>query len=180
MPKIIGISGGKGVGKDTVASFLTGVHNFTRLSFGDPIKEALTTIFEVDRSLFWDEKKKEVPSDLLCGRTPRYLMQTLGTEWGRDLVSETLWVDLLVAKMQRQSYMRSGFVIPDVRFPSEAQAIRYMGGTIWHVHRKETPYAADTHASEMGISDSWIDAEIDNNGNMESLRLRIGDLLVKK
>ena len=27
---------------------------------------------------------KEVPCELLGGKTPRYAMQTLGTEWGRD------------------------------------------------------------------------------------------------
>lgn len=180
MIKIIGIAGGKGVGKDTVANILCTRYGFTRMAFGDPIKEALASIFQVDKSFFNDEKVKEVPSALLCGWSPRYLMQTLGTEWGRALVSPDLWVDLLVSRIEAQSYKfkGAGVVIPDVRFPSEVQGLRVIGGKIWKVERKHTPYSiGDNHASENSMSDVWYDKVIDNNSGMDSLAARIGDLL---
>ena len=37
---------------------------------------------------------RETPHPLLCGRTPRQALQTLGTEWGRDCIGDDVWVRL--------------------------------------------------------------------------------------
>ena len=34
------------------------------------------------------------------GKTPRYLMQTLGTEWGRMMVDGDLWVELCCVRIR--------------------------------------------------------------------------------
>ena len=50
----------------------------------------------------------------------------LGTAWGRESVHENLWVDLLMAQIERsESHL---VVIDDVRFPNESTAIRNRGG----------------------------------------------------
>lgn len=54
-----------------------------------------------------------------------YLLQMLGTEWGRNTVSENLWVDLLKKRREKiieRSYAgteRKLFVVSDCRFPNE-------------------------------------------------------------
>ena len=178
---VIGIAGGKGTGKDTVANCLVESHGFQRFAFGDPIKEALATMFRVDVALFHNEALKEVPSDELFGHTPRYLMQTLGTEWGRDKVSATLWSDLLVRKLGRLHYRGiRKIVVPDVRFPSETKAIYDLGGFIWRVDRVASIYASgDGHRSEQGIGSELVSHHIDNNGTKSELIRSIGDLLDK-
>lgn len=178
---IIGIAGGKGTGKDTVASRLMSRYGFQRFAFGDPIKEALAVMFRVDIAIFHDEETKETPNKALLGFTPRHLMQTLGTEWGRDVISQTLWSDLLVTKLKKIQYRGiRRIVVPDVRFASEAKAIRDLGGHVWQVHRNTTIYApGDTHRSEHGLEDRLVSDQLDNNGTKELLHNSIGALLEK-
>ena len=41
-----------------------------------------------------DGRWKEHPCSLLLNKTPRYAMQTLGTEWGRELIGENIWTHI--------------------------------------------------------------------------------------
>lgn len=45
MALLIGLTGHKSVGKDTVADYLCARYGFTRLSCAKPLKDALATIF---------------------------------------------------------------------------------------------------------------------------------------
>lgn len=165
-PTLIGITGTKGAGKDTIADLLESEFEYTRYSFADPIKQSLATMFGVPLVWFNDPATKEVPNPLLMGKSPRYLMQTLGTEWGRDLVVSDLWVQLLLRRVEAaQSVGHTYAVVPDVRFNGEALAIKEAGGVIWHVHREAPMYSQDdTHRSEMGIDGTYIDLSIANTG----------------
>ena len=48
---IIGICGLIGSGKDTIADYLVEKHNFTKMSFADKLKDAVSQMFEWDREL---------------------------------------------------------------------------------------------------------------------------------
>ncbi len=176
LPWLIGISGNKGVGKDTVANHLVNIFGFQRYSFADPIKRCLTDMFDVPRSLFDDPSLKETPSPLLMGRSPRYLMQTLGTEWGRDMVISDLWVRLMLRHVETaQSRGTRYFVVPDVRFDGEAQAIKDAGGIIWEVTRPDPTYGTgDSHRSEAGIDRQYVDTVIENSSTMHMLFTQVG------
>ena len=63
--------------------------------------------------------------------TPRKLLQLLGTECGRQIIHPNIWVNALFA-----SYLKdSNWVVTDVRFPNEAQAIKDKGGIVIRVER---------------------------------------------
>lgn len=171
--KLIGIAGKKGAGKDTAAQYLSRVYGLRILSFADPIKDALAVMFGVPVSLFHDPETKEIPSPELLGFSPRFLMQTLGTEWGRDTVRSTLWIDLLIRKAKKVRSSYAGVVVPDVRFDNEAEAIRSAGGAIWLIRRNQET-AADQHPSEVGVSPSLIDFTIDNTRDLRVLRTQVG------
>lgn len=173
---LVGIYGRKFAGKDTAASLLTDTYGYARVSFGDPIKQALAAMYGAPLSVFYDTELKETPLDCLLGRTPRFLMQTLGTEWGRDVVSPTLWVDLLVKRIARLLGTVPGVVVPDIRFDSEAEAIIGTGGVLVEVTR---PGAGDTdtHKSEAGIDRSWVHETIVNDGTIEQLHSRLRSAL---
>lgn len=105
--RLIGIAGPARAGKDTLASYmldnLDGV--WSRSSFADPLKEMLRAI-GVDCS---DDKKAVVSDDY--GVTPRHMMQTLGTEWGREMIHGNIWVEAF-ARLNAGKCV----IVPDVRF----------------------------------------------------------------
>lgn len=174
---IIGICGAAGAGKDTVAMRLVNAHGFRRIAFADPLYEMVEAFTGLHEELLRDRATKEAEIGWI-GKSPRHLLQTLGTEWGRKHVSEDIWI-----KIALQRARQSGLVtIPDVRFDNEAEAIRAAGGSVWLVER---PCAScldsstASHASERGISAHFIDDVIKNDGDLSVLCDRVDSAVEK-
>lgn len=150
---LIGLCGAAGSGKDTVAEILRDIGQFYRVAFADPIYEMVSTITGLLPEDLHDREIKELPIDWI-GRSPRQLLQTLGTEWGRHCVSETLWVDIAMRRVEQQIAAGRSVVITDVRFDNEAAAVKAAGGQVWQVVRSDgcVRGAAMLHASEAGVS----------------------------
>lgn len=157
---IIGLTGGKGCGKSTVAKIINKLHDYEIISFATPIKDMLRVLGLGDAELN-DPTIKEIVLDEY-GKTPREMMQSLGTEWGRMLVSGDVWISALRKQLKPQK----NYVIDDVRFDNEARFVRERGAVI-HVER-ERYIEGDTHISEAGIDDDLIDATIKNVSCYES------------
>jgi len=94
-PLLFGLAGIARSGKDTAAQHLVTQHGFHSYAFADPLRDGLMHILNLSPCDFEGEQKEQVLPWL--GRSPRYLMQTLGTEWGRDTVHPELWL-LLAAQ----------------------------------------------------------------------------------
>lgn len=138
-----------------------------------------------------------------CYLTPRYALQRLGTEFGRDCYPNT-WLDkairtartLLDPADDGWSYTAKGGLnprapwglgplprvegvsIPDVRFMNEVLGVRAAGGKVIRVARPGAGLAkgAGQHASEseMGsLPDSLFDVVIVNDGTLEDLRVKV-------
>lgn len=134
MPPIIyGLCGKKGSGKSTLARQIPGAEV---IPFAKPLKDALIAM-GLDKRLFTDPKCKEVPQKILQNQTPRYVMQTLGTEWGRHLIGPYFWEDLWVTAVERSK--SSIVIVDDVRFASEANLVYDLGGQIIQIKRGEDP-----------------------------------------
>lgn len=164
--KLIALAGPAYCGKDTVAGILRREFPACSLAFADPIRDMLRATFGLTDEHFFG-KLKEVPIDWL-GKSPRQLMQTLGTEWGRGLIHEDLW--LMLAERKIETIRASGFhaVVTDCRFENEAARIRANGGVVWHIKRGEAR-SVNTHVSEAGIAFQPGDKIIDNNGTISDL-----------
>lgn len=119
---------------------------------------------------YWIAKKEEIIPAI--GKSPRELMQTLGTEWGRNFVNEDLW---LILARQRLLKLGPGMVIADVRFDNEALWVRKLGGRIIHV-RRDLAERVKQHASEVGVTMEEGDGVIVNNGTLEELQQAVKDL----
>lgn len=173
---IIGICGAAGAGKDTVAMRLRD-HGFFRVAFADPLYDMVSAMTGLRVEELSDRDRKEQKIEWL-GKSPRQLLQSLGTEWGRQIVSEDVWI-LLALRTARAA---SRAVIPDVRFDNEAQAIRAAGGSVWRVVRPGIscldPSTAQ-HSSERGISPELIDDVILNDGSLERLQGRVDAAILK-
>lgn len=194
---IIGISGHKQSGKDTIAKIwqlldfaesqkyrevvgekypnketfvlacLTGEENYTPYqhyflweikSFAHKLKEIVSVLTGICVECLDHESTKQstLPNMWLNYplevKTYRELLQKLGTEVFRNHVAQTIWIDLLVSeyKTRLESSKELNWLITDVRFPDEADAIKSMGGELIRVI---TPYmdSGDTHTSETGL-----------------------------
>lgn len=175
--KVVGITGAKRAGKDTVADYLRDVYGFRRLAFAEPIKDALAAAFGVDVAIFHDQSVKEKPLGCLLGHTPRRLMQTLGTGWGREMISDSLWRNLLYQKASEALSGGSSVVVSDVRYDNEAQTVKDLGGHIIEVRRPSADNSGDTHSSEGGIGSDFIDFRILNSRGFEALYAQVGVIL---
>lgn len=168
-PILIGLAGHARVGKDTVANHLATHLTLISYAFADPTKQALASMFHLSTAQL-EGAEKEQPLSWL-GKSPRELMQLLGTEWGRNFVHPQLW--LLLAEQNLQlladhDQSMNGVVIRDVRFENEADWIRSKGGVIFHISRCGVR-PANEHPSEHGVQRRSGDYAIENNGTLEDL-----------
>lgn len=163
---LIGFTGKAGSGKDTAANYLKQNYPFKSVAFADPIRAGMRSMIGLEDRHFAHPDKEVVLPEL--GKSPRQMMQTLGTEWGRVTVNQDIW--LILAGKKIDEYQREGYhvAITDVRFENEAAYLRSRGALIVHVLRGEagTPHA---HASEAGIQRNPEDWIIYNNGSLEDL-----------
>ena len=176
-PQIIGLTGPAGAGKSAVAKILMNTYGYRLAPMAGPLKQML-----IAGGLSHDDvygEHKERPSDILGGQTPRHAMQTLGTEWGRDLIHPDIWVNMWTDAYQR--IVRTGSLVPkqpvvadDVRFENEVKAIRDLGGVIVEVKRPYYGYST-AHRSEGGVGKT--DRYISNNLGLDLLQAQVGYLL---
>jgi hypothetical protein len=169
MRRIIGLTGPAGAGKDLTASMVPGA---CRIAFADPIYQGLAVMLGIPEAVLRDRSEKEKPI-VGIGASPRQLLQTLGTEWGRQMVRQDIW--LRVAFWRWEQLASGGvslIVVTDVRFQNEARLIRENGGEVWMIHRPGVePVAA--HSSEAGLPLRLIDRLVVNDGTVDQLRERV-------
>lgn len=170
MRPIIGFSGLIGSGKTWAADVLIQRHGFKKVRFAGPLKAMCAALGMTYEEIDGHDRNK--PSDLLCGRTPRYALQTLGTEWGRQIIGENLWVNAWLRAVEAIIPAHLPVVVDDVRFENEAAAVRSLGGKVIRIHRPGL--AVGDHASEQGCS---FDYCIDNDADRGAFAVKINALV---
>lgn len=149
---IVGVCGRAGSGKDTIADILVRNHGFVKVAFADPLKRVCRDIFDFSYEQLWgpSERRNEQDTRYLRKRgrifseavndfesfsprdeylTPRFALQQLGTEWGRNCYSD-IWVEyaLRVAdKLLKKDYV--------------------LGEAVWHYDAERGLYRGDPHFS---------------------------------
>jgi hypothetical protein len=202
---IVGLVGFIGAGKGTVADLLVDRHDFEKESFANSVKDACATIFGWNRSMLegdtpesraWREQPDKWWSEKL-GRefSPRLALQLMGTEAGRDVFHPDLWVHTVMRRCENAPY--HNYVIADVRFPNEVNAIVNSGGKIIRVRRGDDPewYSLarecnlhnqqeimrnaypEVHFSEWAWIGSHYDIVLDNNCSLDELTVRVDKLV---
>ena len=182
---LIGLHGPARAGKSTVARYLVEQYGFAEVSFAAPMYRGLATMLGIDVGDLQSEALKDQPIAWLGNSTthepvtPRYLLQTLGTEWGRDMVRKDLWLILLKRAIDRVSAMRpiAGVVVSDVRRDEEAELVLARGGELWGVRRMEIATAVRAHETEKPISTNYPSRGIVNAAGFPALHSRVDQLL---
>lgn len=166
---IIGLVGRARSGKDSVANVLCEEYGYQRERFAGPLKDMLRTLLRAagcpSHCLeYWIEGGgKELSCPYLMGRTPRHAMQTLGDQWGRQLIHADLW-----AGIGAQRAPDNG-LFADVRYLNEAAAIRRHGGKIVRITRPCADILPATHTSESELDSISCDYHLANVGTLENL-----------
>ena len=100
--KLIGITGPAQCGKDTVADYLIERLGYAKASFADPLKKMLEAGLGLNAAQLYGPDKEAIAPRYGC--SPRHIMQTLGTEWGRERVHPDIWVRAMVAQMDDEGF----------------------------------------------------------------------------
>ena len=193
---IIGICGLIGCGKGTVGDILVDDYGFTKLSFADKLKDGVATVFNWDRAMLEGDtvesrEWRETQDDFWTretGRTitPRLVLQEFGTDCMRHGFDDGIWVSLV--KQELVKYPNKNFVIPDVRFPNEANMIKSIHGEVWRVKRGQDPVwmrmyqdigvePKDVHESEWRWAKVDFNNIIYNDLGIDELRSQVKGLL---
>jgi hypothetical protein len=174
----IGLSGYAQSGKDTVAEVLVKDFGYKKVAFADAIREALVVLnprIEVAnmamrlssavKSFGWEFLKKEDTG-------VRELLQRFGTEVGREMFDQNIWVDLAIDLVPDGGRV----VFSDVRYPNELKAIRAAGGTVWRVNRPDVS-APNDHESEHALKDYKFDLQINNVDTVDFLQDLVASIM---
>ncbi len=175
-PSVIALIGQAGAGKTTVAHHLAINHSYTELKFVAILKEMLRTLGlseeEVEGAL------KEESCSLLMGQTPRHAMQTLGTEWGRDLIHPDLWAHAWKVQVTKHLNYGDKIVVDDCRFENEVKVVYdFEGAQIWRIRRKGLPFQMN-HPSETGLNALLYNKTISNYGSIGELKTAVDGMIV--
>lgn len=153
---------------DNVDNILPITCMWEKHAFADKLKECASIILGVPRFMFESGEFKESFTSLPLSNkegepmTNREFLQYFGTEVGRS-IDKNLWIKALMYSYGRDK--ESHWIIPDVRFPNEADAIRNAGGVLWKIERDGS--GAGNHISEKLIDDIKVDVVIENNLDMK-------------
>ena len=170
--KILALYGPQQAGKSEAAKAIATLPRWSRLSFAQPLYDMMSALLGEDAR----KLDKAAPLDALCGKTLRQGLQLLGTEWGRGLIGDTIWLNAMGAAIDRcQARGWEGVVIDDLRFANEYQFLKERGATIIRIEREGCliPTLNQGHASEADWCDFVPNVVLSNSGSILSL----GDLV---
>jgi len=187
LPPIIAIGGEFESGKDAVGSVLVRTYGYTRVAFGDFVKDACVQL--LSGSLYPPEFPGDIQEIILAHRNDphavnrkptapamRRLLQFVGTDWYR-VRNPNHWVG------EFDNYVRpilaSGgrVAAPDMRFDNEGAYAATHGGEEWVVVRPDlepSPYRE--HVSERSYTRT-PHCVINNDGSLGLLVCRVVDAL---
>lgn len=170
LPSVIAIMGRAGSGKTTIAKHLELNHGYVRASFAEILKDMLQKL-GLSREEIYGSLKEE-PCSLLLGKTPRQAMQTLGTEWGRDLIHQDLWANAWKVRTAGLLALGHKVVCDDCRYENEVKFIRtFHGAKIWKAERLEKDLSdLPTHFSEKDFESIQPDRVFLNFSTVEELK----------
>lgn len=167
-------------GKDEFAKIAVEEFGFTRFAFADKLRECLyalnpwvldnegsspRALCEVIDKFGWDNYKGSPWSGNI-----RELLQRFGTEVGRDLLAQDIWLKEL------DKVDADRIVITDTRFPNELDYVKDRGARIVRINREGYGPIND-HISEVAIDDYLPDEIIHNHGTLEQYQTYVRNLL---
>lgn len=181
---VVGLTGYKGSGKDTLGKILVEDHGFTRVGLADAVKDAvyaLNPIVEVETMAYpyesccgsevdveteeirvqylvdtmgWDWTKNNVPE-------ARRLLDAMGTKVGREMFGSDSWIKVANERIKQ---IDGNVVVTDVRFKNE----RYLCDFVVRVNRRGAVLDPSL-TSEVSVDSVPVEFEIGNHEDVRKL-----------
>lgn len=178
MRTILILNGCPGSGKDTVSDYLVANYNYKTIAFKDSAYKAVYEYYDLTKeeymTLYNDRATKDVPSELLCGHSPRSAMQYViehvkKPEFGKDyLAKET--IDIISKDVYND------YVISDLGLPEEEIAVHYYlkneNYKIIYINRNGYDFSNDTRSKRQIIHHN-----LDNNSDLDHLYKQVDEIL---
>jgi hypothetical protein len=172
---LIGLHGLPSAGKDSTAKILVNTYGWRRVAFADPVRAAVyrlnpwikgaqSQLRPLVQAHGWDKLKRSVPE-------VRDLLDRMGTEVGRQMFGETVWVDMAFRRISPDDNV----VITDVRAENEADRIHEHGGLVVNVIRPGC-VAPSSHEIHRVLPAHCIDYTL-HNDDFDALGSRVAHLL---
>jgi hypothetical protein len=179
MVHLIGMSGRRGSGKDTVARLLQQLQPeriWQVRSFGDSIKSVCAALTGETVEPYYTQKGKAelVPT---FKRTRGEMLQQVGQ--ALRVWEPRVWVDAFFAALPHDACV----LVPDVRFANEADPIRSRSGLMLRIEgdplqQRGDGTRDDNHPSETAMDDyRHFDFTIHNTGSFQDLEQQVRELL---
>ena len=148
-PIVIGISGYKQSGKDTIAGQIAfNILKFNFFKNDEIIFEKFATGLKNEICEAFDITSEHLDKRKLVSPLVRRVLQVVGTEWGREERGKDIWVKQLEERILNKKPKL--VLITDLRFISEAEWIRSKNGFIVRVERTGQ-VNTDLHQSEIEV-----------------------------
>lgn len=135
---ILGLVGAIGSGKTTLARRLVEDHGFVNFHMGRPLKNMLRVLGLSEEDVAGTPEQRARPQPLLGGKSARYALSTLGTDWGRKMITPDLWANAVRLRIEQhlsESLNPAPIVIDDLRFSNDWDVVQQFGGIILTIRR---------------------------------------------
>ena len=147
LPSLVAVGGFKRSGKGSISAYLCEQHGYSSVKFAGAIKGMISILLSqafgmskqtIERCI--ESDLKEVPIPVLAGKSTRYAMQILGTEW-RSTVWNHMWTQIALRRINSTVLDGGRVVIDDLRFDHEVEFLRQQDAEFWLVERPNAGFA---------------------------------------
>jgi hypothetical protein len=184
--RLIAVTGYKNSGKNAVCDVLRDSFGFKVTGFADALKAQFLAIDPMIPHYYpgrwerlsylvaqhgWDDAKERFPE-------VRRLLQKGGTEGGRDIFGQDIWVVTWMRNVDALLEAEYDVCVSDMRFINEASAVRDMHGEVWRIRRPGTE--PGEHRSESELDQIKADETIVNDGTLADLAMVVKQIMEEK
>jgi hypothetical protein len=207
---LIGISGHMGVGKDVVGQMIQAeARGYWEIKkYAKKLKQITCILTGCSMQ---DLESQDFKNSLLSPEwkgghctfshsTYRDILQKLGTEVMRDSLHSNVWVNAMYAdytpiglhnrdyvgpmsiREPKSDSVYPNWVITDMRFPNELEAVKERGGITIRVNRDNGTREVsmiNSHSSETALDNANFDYTIHNDGDLSELKASVVEFLRK-
>lgn len=193
LPALIGLGGLPGAGKDVVADYLVERHGYVKIGMSDALANALYTLNPMvpDTRILPGRTR---PAPVQCVRYRDYvdgvgyvrakenpevrrLLQVLGTDVGRDLISKNVWVDMTARVIDEYAVSGKNVVVTGIRFENEVIMLDPDEPDVvtWWIERPGVEPTA--HSSDAGVDKYSFQQVLTNATTKEALYSKVEQAL---